>query len=128
MIILKINIFWDFTVPPHLNEVVDHALIKVLSSEMGVSRRGLHLKDAVLNRQDGDVKGAATEIKDEHVALACHLLVETVRDGSRGRFVDDTEYVQTGDGSGVLGRLTLGVVEVCRDCDDSVGHGLRKKK
>jgi len=45
------------------------------------------------------------------------LLVKSICDSCCGWLVDDTEYVETGDGSCVLGCLALGVVEVCRDGD-----------
>ncbi len=48
------------------------------------------------------------------------LFVETVRNGSGGRLVDDTQHVHAGDGSSVLGRLTLRVVEVGGNCDHSI--------
>jgi len=73
-----------------LHKVVHHATIKVLTTKMRVTRRRLHLKDSVLNRQDRHVESAAAEVKDEHVSLRADLLVQTVRDGSGCRLVDDT--------------------------------------
>ena len=87
---------------------------------MGVSRGGLDLKDSVLDGQNGHIKGAAAQIEDEDVLLLTDLLVQSVRDGCRGRLVDDPEDVQSRDGPRVLGCLTLGVVEVSRDGDDRV--------
>ena len=46
------------------------------------------------------------------------LLIHAVGKSGCGRLVDDTLHVQTGDLAGVLGGLTLGVVEVGRDGDD----------
>jgi hypothetical protein len=40
------------------------------------------------------------------------LLIKTVGDGNSGRLVDDTEDLETSDGSGILGSLALGIVEV----------------
>uniref|UniRef100_A0AAG5CQB1 Uncharacterized protein n=1 Tax=Anopheles atroparvus TaxID=41427 RepID=A0AAG5CQB1_ANOAO len=107
-----------------LSEVVHQTVVEVLTAEMGVSGGRLHLEDAVVNREDRHVEGAAAQIEDEHVALAGRLLVQTVRDGGRGRLVDDTQNVQPGDGSGVLGRLALRVIEVGWHGNDGVGHRL----
>ncbi|GMR52836.1 hypothetical protein PMAYCL1PPCAC_23031, partial [Pristionchus mayeri] len=105
------------------NEVVDHAVVEVLSSEMGVSSSGLDLEDSVLNGEDGHIEGSSSEIEDEHVALSASLLVETVSDSGGRGLVDDSEHVEASDGTGVLGGLTLGVVEVSGDSDDGVLDG-----
>ena len=55
------------------------------------------------------------------------LLVEPVSDGGGGGLVDDTQHVHTGDGTGVLGGLTLGIVEVRWNCDNGILHGLYNK-
>ena len=102
-----------------LEEVVDHAVVEVLAAEVGVSGGGLDLEDALLDGKEGDVEGTSAEVEDEDVLLVA-LLVEAVRDGGGGGLVDDTEDVEAGDGAGVLGGLTLGVVEVGGDGNDGV--------
>ena len=73
-----------------VDKVVDHAVVEIFSTQMGVASGGLDLEDALLNRQDGDIKGAATKIEDENIALLRSLLlVQTVRNGSRSGLVDD---------------------------------------
>lgn len=57
----------------------------------------------------------------ESCLLVYKFLVITVCDCSGGRFVDDTSNSETSDHSSVLGSLTLCIVEVGRDGDNSVG-------
>merc|ERR1711937_818566 len=82
-----------------VDKVVDHAVVKVLATEMGVTGGGLDLEDAVVDGEDGDIKGATTEVKDEHVLLLLALLVEAVSDGGGGGLVDDAEDVEAGNGA-----------------------------
>jgi len=51
-------------------------------------------------------------------------LVKTVGESGRSRLVDDTENVESGDGTGVLCGGTLSVVEVCRNGDYCIGDFL----
>jgi hypothetical protein len=99
-----------------VHEVIDHAVVEVLTAQVSVSGGRLDLEDSVLDGQDGDVEGAATEIEDEDVGLLsfAFLLVQTVCNGGGGRLVDDSEDVQTGDDASILGCLSLRVVEVLK--------------
>ena len=79
---------------------------------------GLHLEHAVADLKDRNVEGAAAEVVDRDGA--CLLLVESVSERSRGRLVDDAQHFEAGDLAGVLGGLTLCVVEIGRNGDDGL--------
>lgn len=104
-------------------EVVDETVIEVLATQVGVTGSGLDLEDTLLDGEERNIEGTTTKIEDENVLLTLLLLVKTVGDGSSSRLVDDTENVETGDQTGVLGGLALRVVEVGGDGDDSVVNG-----
>jgi hypothetical protein len=73
-----------------LDKVLDDAVVKVLTAEVGVTGSREDLEDTVLDREKRDVKGTATEVVDDDLRLGLVLAVETVSDGG-----------------------ALGVVEVC---------------
>lgn len=45
-------------------EMVDPLAVKVLTSQMCVTRRRLDLEEAVFDSQDGDIKRSPTQLKD----------------------------------------------------------------
>ena len=92
-----------------LDEVVDQAVVEILTTQVSVTGSRLDLEDTVLDGENGDIEGSTAQIEDQDVALGADLLVKTVGDGGGGRLVDDTEDVQTGDGTSILGGLTLKV-------------------
>lgn len=62
------NVFLVFALE-FLNKVVHHSIVKVLTTQVSVSRCGFHLKDSVLNGQNRDIKGSSSQVKDQNVAL-----------------------------------------------------------
>jgi hypothetical protein len=107
-----------------VNEVVDQTVVEVLTTQVGVTGSRLDLEDTLLNGEERNIEGTTTEIEDEDVALTLNLLVETVGNGGSGRLVDDSENVETGDETGILGSLTLRVVEVGGNGDNGVVDSL----
>jgi len=103
---------------------VDESVVEIFTTEMGVSVGSLDLENTVLNGEEGDIEGTTTEIEDEHVSFLGVLFVETVGNSSGGGLVDDSLDGESGNGSGILGGLSLGVVEVGGDGDNSVDDGL----
>merc|ERR1719265_1352194 len=95
-----------------LHAEVDNAVVEVLAAKVRVACSGLHLENAVLDGEDGDIEGTTSHVIDQDVLLSCTLLVETICDGGSGRLVDDTKHVHARNGASILGGLTLGVVEV----------------
>jgi hypothetical protein len=107
-----------------LDKVTDKVDIEILTTQMGVTVGRLDLEDTVLDLKDRDIEGTTTKIVNSDDAVG--LLLKTVGKGSSGRLVDNTENVETGDLTGVLGALSLRIVEVGRNGDNSVLDRLRE--
>jgi hypothetical protein len=50
-----------------LREVVDKSVVKVLTTQVGVTGGDLDLEDTRLNGQEGCIKGSSSEIEDKDV-------------------------------------------------------------
>jgi len=98
------------------DQPVDDHLVDVVTAQVGVAVGGLHLEDAVAELEDRDVVCAAAQVEDRDLLVL--LLVQPVGEGRRGGLVDDAAHLESRDLAGVLGGLTLGVVEVGGDGDD----------
>jgi hypothetical protein len=104
-----------------LLEVVKEVSVEVLTTQVGVSSSSLDGENTTLDVQKRDIESTTTKIVDEDVPLLVRLSgTETVGDSGGGGLVDDTENVEASNGTGVLGGLTLVVVEVGGDGDDGL--------
>ncbi len=98
-----------------LDHPVDHLVVEVIATEHRVTVRGKHFDDAVADIDDGHIEGAAAKVV--HHDLLFFFIVQAVSKSCRGRFVDDTLDFKTRDLAGILGCLTLCIIEVRRHRD-----------
>jgi len=103
-----------------LDKVVDKTVVEVLTTQVSVACGSLDFEDTVFNRQEGNIESSPSEIENKDVTLAADFLVKTISDGGGSRLVDDTKDVHARNGTSILGGLTLRVVEVCGNGNDSV--------
>ena len=99
-------------------QILNQAHVEIFAAEEGVAVGRLHLEHAVADLEDRDVEGAAAEVIDRDGAGL--LLVEAIGERRGRRLVDDAQHFEAGDLAGVLGRLTLGVVEIGGHGDDGL--------
>eukprot|EP00158_Paraphelidium_tribonemae_P004935 Partr_v1_DN27064_c0_g1_i2_m28669 putative NAD-specific glutamate dehydrogenase len=106
-----------------LDQVITDTQVKVLTTQMSITRGGQHFKDTVLNSQQRNIKSTTTQVKDENSTLhltSLHLLVKTKGKSGGSRLIHDTKNLQTGNGTGIFSRLTLSIIEVGRHGDNGV--------
>src|SRR3972149_4901930 len=94
--------------------------VKVVSAKMGIAVCRKDFKDAIADLHDRDVKSSSSKIKDGDLFLL--FFVEAVCESRSGRFGDNPEYIEPCNFSCIFCRLSLRIVEVGGNCDDSVGH------
>jgi len=71
-----------------------------------------------LHLQDRNIEGTTTKIVDSNDGVVC--AIETISQGSGRRLVDYSENLKASNLTGILGRLPLRIIEVCRNGDDSM--------
>ena len=57
----------------HPHQVIDDALVEVVAAQVGVSVGGEHFKDTVLEFENGNVEGPATQVVDGDRTLGFFL-------------------------------------------------------
>jgi hypothetical protein len=92
--------------------------IEIFASKSGISVGGLHFEDTSGNLEDGDIESTTTEIVNSDDLTVSLVLAEG--EGSGGGLVDDTLNIEVSDLTGILGSLSLGIVEVSGDSHDGL--------
>mmetsp|Transcript_33606 Transcript_33606/g.60685 ORF Transcript_33606/g.60685 Transcript_33606/m.60685 type:complete len:299 (+) Transcript_33606:1153-2049(+) len=104
-----------------VGQVVDNALVEVITTQVGVTGSGQDFENAITHLEDGHIKRAAAKVKDQDGFV--RLAVEAIGQGSSGGLVNDAEDLNTGNATGVLRGLALRIVEVSGDGDDGFLNG-----
>ena len=93
-----------------VDDPADENFVDIVSAEVRVAVGRFDLDDAFADLEDRDVERTAAKVENGDDLVL--FLVQTVRQSGRGRLVDDTQDVKSGDLAGVFCGLTLGVVKV----------------
>ena len=103
-----------------IGQIINDALVEILTTQEGVTIGGFHFKHAIADFQHGNVEGAATKVINRDGAAL--FLFHTI--GQRGgrRFIDDAQHFKPGNGAGFLGGLALGVIEIGRNGNHGLGN------
>lgn len=97
--------------------MLEEGVVEVLTAQVSITGSSLDGEDTTTDVQQGNIESSSSKIEDKDVLLSLGLTVKTVGNGSSGGFVDDTENIETSDGTSILGSKTLRVVEVGGDTD-----------
>ncbi|EAQ07482.1 putative NAD-specific glutamate dehydrogenase encoded in antisense gene pair with dnaKJ [Yoonia vestfoldensis SKA53] len=103
-----------------VGKVVDDPHVEIFTTKERITVCGFDFEQTVVDFQNGHVESTAAKVIDRDGFA--FFLVQTVSQRRGCRFVDDAQHFQPGNFTGVLGGLTLGVVEIGRHGDDGLRH------
>src|SRR5438128_1011702 len=105
-----------------LGEPSCHGVVPILASQLMVALRAQDTKLSGSNVDEGDIKGAATQVIDQHELVLLSKFQSKGQCGSR-RFVDDLQYLKPSLLASRDRGSALMVVEIRRNCDHDLLHG-----
>mmetsp|Transcript_20083 Transcript_20083/g.17205 ORF Transcript_20083/g.17205 Transcript_20083/m.17205 type:complete len:108 (-) Transcript_20083:418-741(-) len=91
---------------------------------MGITTGGFNFENTIFDGQKGNIESTTSEIEDEDVSFTLALSVETISNSGSCGLVNNSEDVKTTDGTSILGSLSLRIVEIGRNSDNSILNGL----
>ena len=93
---------------------------------MSVTVGGLDFENTFFNSKKWNIKSTTSKIEDQNISLLSVLFIETISNGGSSRLINNSENVETRDGTSILSCLSLRVIEISRDCYDSWFNWLTK--
>mmetsp|Transcript_11269 Transcript_11269/g.26113 ORF Transcript_11269/g.26113 Transcript_11269/m.26113 type:complete len:151 (-) Transcript_11269:144-596(-) len=111
----------DFLRLEFLDVVLHHPLVEIFSAQVRISVCGNHFENTPVNVEESNIKSTTPKIKYENDGVL-NVLVETIGNGSRRWLVDDTFHGQPSNRTGILGRLSLSIIEIGRYRNHSMVH------
>ena len=114
-----------------IGNVIDEGLVEIVTTEVGVAVGADDFKNLARVRvtvsaecyfENRDVERTTTKV--EHDDLLILRFVQSVGEGSGGRFVDDPSDFKTGDLACVFGGLALSIVKIGRNGDNRFGNAM----
>ncbi|EER32683.1 heat shock protein SSB1 [Candida tropicalis MYA-3404] len=102
-------------------EVFQQVGIEILTTQVSVTSSGFDSENTTSNVQQGNIESTTTQIEDQDVSFFFGFTsTQTVSNGSGGWFVNDSQNVQTSNGTSIFGSLSLSIIEVSWDSNNSL--------
>ena len=77
-------------------------------------------ENTLFNSKKWNIKSTTTKIEDKNIFLLFWLSIKTVSNSGGCWFIDNSENIDTRNGSCILCSLSLWVIEIGWNCDDSI--------
>ena len=90
---------------------------------MSVTICSFNFEDTFFNSKKRNIESTTTKIKDENVLFCGLLSIETISNSSGSWLIDNSENVDSSNGTSILSSLSLGVTEISWDSDDGRFNG-----
>ncbi|EEQ38695.1 heat shock protein SSB1 [Clavispora lusitaniae ATCC 42720] len=104
-------------------EEVQQVGVEILTTQVSVTSGSLDGENTTSDVQQRNIESTSTQVEDQNVSLLLGLTsTQTVSNSGGSWLVDDSQDVQTSNGTSVLGGLTLSVVKVSWNSDNSLLH------
>ena len=105
-----------------VNHPVHDLLVEIITAKMRITIGSQNFERAARELQNRYIERTTTKVEYEDRLVI--IFVEAISESCSRRLVDDAQYFEAGNLTGILGCLTLAVVEVSRNRDDSLADRL----
>ncbi|CAL1184352.1 unnamed protein product [Candida parapsilosis] len=100
-------------------EVFQQVGVEILTTQVSITSSGFNGENTTSNVQQGNIKSTTTQIENQNMSfLFGFTSTQTIGNGSSSWFIDNSQNVQTSNGTSILGSLSLSVIKVSWDSDN----------
>ena len=104
-----------------LNHPVDDSLVPIVTTEVRVAVGALYFKHSIANFEHAHVERSAAQVENQN-GFVFAALIKSVRKCSGGWFVNDAQYFEPGNLSGLFGCGSLCVIKICGHRNHGLSH------
>ena len=108
-----------------LDQKIHDALVDIIPAEPRIAVGGQHLEDAVVQFENGKIERSAAQIVNGDFRALVQA-IQAVGQRGGGRLVHNAFDGKAGQFACLLGRVPLGIIEICGNRDDRAGYRLRR--
>lgn len=87
---------------------------------MSISIGSFDFENTFINSKDGNIKGSTSKIKNKNVLFIFDFFVKTISHSSGCWLIENSLDSKSSNLTSIFGGLSLGIVEISRDSDNSI--------